>query len=163
MVTLLLLTLCKVSHFWIRRRKPKGSWNSCAEIAEAIIMVHYFQAALWWLRWASSFVKTTTKKNKQKKKPLQTLSTPVFSWQGTVIFRTWTFAQSGSLILFLDFHFSDTVILETFAHQPPFSALPPSVFQRFSSHSLLLLLVFLLLLHTEKITCSSFSLGCVTT
>lgn len=154
MVTLLLLTLCKVSHFWIRRRKPKGSWNSCAEIAEAIIMVHYFQAALWWLRWASPFVKTTTTK---KTKTLQTLSTPVSSWQGTVIFRTWTFAQSGSLILFLDFHFTDTVILETFAHQPPFSALPPSVFQRFSSHSLLLLL------HTEKITCSSFSLGGVTT
>lgn len=65
-------------------------------------MVHYFLAAPWWLRWDSPFAKT-----------LQTLSTPAFSWQGTVIFKTGTFAQSCSLILSLGLYFTDTVILET--------------------------------------------------
>lgn len=126
-------------------------------------MVHYFLAALWWLKWVSPFAKT-----------LQTLSTPAFSWQGYVIFKTGTFAQSCFLILSLGLYFTDTVILETaFAQSLSItpsslflcSALPPSVLHSFISHPPLFL-VLLFLLHrrnTDKITCSSFSSGCVKT
>lgn len=123
-------------------------------------MVHYFLAALWWLRWDSPFAKI-----------LQTFSTPVFSRKGTVIFKTGTFALSCSLILSLSLYLTDTVILEktfglslSITPPPSLFALPPSVLH-FISHPLLLLVPHLLLhrQNTDKITCSSFSLGCVKT
>lgn len=100
---------------------------------------------------------------KKNKKTFQTLSTPAFSWQGTVISKTGTFAPSCSLILSLGFCFTDTVISETaFAQSlsitpppppppapPPLSALPSSVLHSFICHPLLPL-VFLLLQNTDR-------------
>lgn len=80
---------------------------------------------------------------------LQTSSTPAFSWRGTVIFKTGTFAPSCSLILSLGSFFTDTVILEAAFAQSVSTKLPPP-----------LSLLFLLLSSTHSfVTLSSFSDG----
>lgn len=113
-----IINFCARCHiFWKRLRKPTGAWRSCWGTTEAITMVHYFLAALWWLKWDSPFAKT-----------LQTLSTLAFSWQATVIFKTGTFAQSCSLIFSLGLyvlywycHFGNSICSVTLYHLPPLS------------------------------------------